>query len=86
MNASMIDSRPVRGDIEIVEIPANALAKELGSDRLTNMVMLGAYLRKTGLTPLQVTQKAVEETFKGKGQSIVTQNKRALRVGYDYMG
>lgn len=86
MNASMIDSRPVRGDIEILEIPANDLAKKLGSDRLTNMVMLGAYLRKTSLVPLQVTQKAVEEIFKGKGKSIVTLNKRALRVGYDYMG
>lgn len=84
MNASMIDSRPVRGDIEILEIPANDLAKKLGSDRLTNMVMLGAYLRKTSLVPLQVTQKAVEEIFKGKGKSIVTLNKRALRVGYDY--
>ncbi len=86
MNASMIDSRPVRGDIEILEIPANGLAKKLGSDRLANMVMLGAYLRKTSLVPLPVTQKAVEEIFKGKGKSIVTLNKRALRVGYDCMG
>jgi 2-oxoglutarate ferredoxin oxidoreductase subunit gamma len=86
MNVSMIDSRPVRGDIEILEIPANDLAEKLGSDRLTNMVMLGAYLRKTSLVPLPVAQKAVEEIFKGKGKSIVTLNKNALRVGYDYMG
>lgn len=85
MNSSMIDNRPVRGDIEIFEVPANDLAKNLGNDRLTNMVMLGAYLKKTGLTPLEVTQKAVEEIFKGKGRSMVTQNKKALRVGYDYM-
>lgn len=86
MNASMIDTRPVRGDVEIFEVPANDLAKTLGSDRLTNMVMLGTYLRKTGLASLEVTQKAVEEIFKAKkGKSIVTLNKKALRVGYDYM-
>lgn len=85
MNSSMIDSRPIRGDIEIFEVPANDLAKKLGNDRLTNMVMLGAYLKKTSLAPLEVTQKAVEEIFKGKGRAIVTQNKKALRVGYDYM-
>lgn len=85
INASMIDSRPVRGDIEIFEVPANDLAKNLGSDRLTNMVMLGAYLIKTGLAPLETMEKAVEEIFEGKGKSTVTQNKKALRVGYDYL-
>lgn len=85
MNSSMIDSRPIRGDIEIFEVPANDLAKKLGNDRLTNMVMLGAYLEKTGLAPVEVAQKAVEEIFKGKGRVVVAQNKKALRVGYDYM-
>ncbi len=28
LNSSMIESRPVRGDLEIVEIPANDLAKK----------------------------------------------------------
>lgn len=85
MNSSMIDARPVRGDIEVFEVPANDLAKNIGSDRLTNMVMLGAYLKKTGLAPMDTTQKAVEEIFKNKGKSIVTQNKRALKVGHDYL-
>ncbi len=85
LNTSLIDSRPVRGDIEIFEVPANALAKDVGSDRFTNMVMLGAYLKKTGLASLEVTQKAVEETFKGKGKSIVTLNKKALGIGYDHI-
>ena len=85
LNTCLIDSRPVRGDIEIFEVPANALAKDVGSDRFTNMVMLGAYLKKTGLASLEVTQKAVEETFKGKGKSIVTLNKKALGIGYDHI-
>jgi 2-oxoglutarate ferredoxin oxidoreductase subunit gamma len=85
INASMIDTKPVRGDIEIFEIPANDLAKNLGNGRLTNMVMLGAYLKKTGLARLITTQNAVEEIFREKGKSIVTQNKKALKAGYDYV-
>jgi len=85
MNVSMIDCKPLRGDIEIFEVPANALAKDLGSDRLTNMVMLGAYLRRTCLAPLHLTQKTIEEIFKPKGTSIIDLNKKALRVGYDYL-
>ena len=60
------------------------MARNLGRERLTNTVMLGAYLRRTGLAPLEATEKAVEEIFKGKGKAVVTQNMKALRVGYDY--
>ncbi len=85
INSSMVDMRPIRGDIDIFELPANDLAKDLGNDRLTNMVMLGAFLRKTALAPLETTQKAVEEIFQKKGKAIVSQNKKALRAGYNYL-
>jgi 2-oxoglutarate ferredoxin oxidoreductase subunit gamma len=85
MNSSMIDERPVRGDIEIFEIPANDLAKRLKNDRLTNMLMLGAFLRRTGVASFEATQKAIEEIFTAKGRSIVTQNGKALGIGYDYI-
>jgi hypothetical protein len=34
----MIASRPVRGDLEIYEVPANNLAKQVGQDKVANMV------------------------------------------------
>ncbi|NIO05714.1 MAG: 2-oxoacid:ferredoxin oxidoreductase subunit gamma [Proteobacteria bacterium] len=86
INSSMVDTRPVRGDIEIFEVPANDLAKDLGNGRLTNMIMLGAFVRKTGMASLGTTEQAVQEIFEEKGKSIVKQNKRALKAGYDYMG
>jgi 2-oxoglutarate ferredoxin oxidoreductase subunit gamma len=85
INSSMVDTRPVRGDIEIFEVPANDLAKNLGNGRLTNMVMLGAYLRKTGVAPLETTQKAIEEIFEDKGKPIITQNRKALKAGYNHL-
>jgi 2-oxoglutarate ferredoxin oxidoreductase subunit gamma len=85
LNSSMIDERPVRGDIEVFEVPANDLVRQLGNDRLANMIMLGAYLARTSLIPLEATEKAVEEIFeKKKGKTIVAQNKKALKIGYDY--
>ena len=85
LNSSMIDERPVRGDIEVFEVPANDLVRQLGNDRLANMVMLGAYLARTGLIPLEATEKAVEDIFKiKKGKTIVTQNRKALKIGYGY--
>lgn len=85
MNSSMIYERPVRGDIEVFEVPANDLVRQVGNDRLANIVMLGAYLAKTGLVCLEATEKAVEEVFKAKkGKAVVTQNRKALKVGHDY--
>ncbi len=85
INTSLVDTKPVRGDIEVFEVPANDLARGLGNERLTNTVMLGAYLGRTGLTPLKATEQAVEEIFAAKGKSIVAQNVKALRVGYKHL-
>ncbi len=49
------------------------------------MVMLGAYLEKTRLVTLEATVSAVEEIFAGKGKTIVIQNQKALRLGYEYL-
>jgi 2-oxoglutarate ferredoxin oxidoreductase subunit gamma len=85
LNSSMIHNRPARGDIEVFEIPANDLVRALGNDRLTNMVMLGAYLARTRLVSLELTEMAVEDIFKAKkGKAIVTQNRKALKIGYEY--
>jgi 2-oxoglutarate ferredoxin oxidoreductase subunit gamma len=85
INTSLIDCRPLRRDIKIYEIPANDLARDLGRDQLTNMIMLGAHLRRTSLAPLKLTQKAIEEIFTGKGTPVIALNKKALRMGYDYV-
>ncbi|MBN2315107.1 MAG: 2-oxoacid:acceptor oxidoreductase family protein [Sedimentisphaerales bacterium] len=46
MNSSLIDVEPQLDDsIEIVAVPADELAVELGSQKSTNMVALGAYLQ-----------------------------------------
>ena len=86
INSSMVNNyRPLRGDIETYEVPANELVQDLGHERLANMVMLGAYLEKTKLVTLEAIDSALEEVFVGKGKAIVIQNQKALRLGYDYL-
>ena len=47
-NSSLIDVKPTRTDIRVAAIPANDIAAELGSAKVTNMVMLGAVAQLTG--------------------------------------
>lgn len=45
INSSLINIQPKRQDIQIESIPATDMAYELGDVRVTNMIMLGRYIR-----------------------------------------
>jgi 2-oxoglutarate ferredoxin oxidoreductase subunit gamma len=81
----MIESRPIRGDLEIYEIPVNDLAKQFPGNRVSNMIMLGAFIKKAGLVSLETMVRALKDTFSNKNPSIFKSNKTALQLGYDYL-
>ena len=85
LNSSMIESRPVRGDLDIIEVPANELAKKLRDDRVTNMVMLGAFVKKSALVSLDTAARVIKDTFSNRNPGILKLNKSALQLGYDYL-
>jgi 2-oxoglutarate ferredoxin oxidoreductase subunit gamma len=86
LNSSMIETRPVRGDLEILEVPANDLAKKVGDDKIANMVMLGAFIKKSELVALDTLHQLVKETFSSRNPGIVKLNRSALLAGYDFLG
>jgi 2-oxoglutarate ferredoxin oxidoreductase subunit gamma len=85
LNSSMIDSRPIRGDLEIFEIPVNDLVKPLHEDKVSNMVMLGAFIKKSALVSLETIHHVVKDTFANRSPAIIKLNKQALLLGYDYL-
>jgi len=85
LNSSMIEERPIRGDLEIYEVPASDLAKQLGQDKVTNMVMLGALIKKSGMVSIETLVRVLRDTFSSRNPGIVKLNKSALMLGYDYL-
>jgi len=85
LNSSMIEARPVRGDLTMIEVPANDLAKKLRDDRVTNMVMLGAFIKKSALVSLDTLARAIKDTFSNRNPGVLKLNKSALQLGYDYL-
>jgi 2-oxoglutarate ferredoxin oxidoreductase subunit gamma len=85
LNSSMIGSRPVRGDLEIYEIPVNDLAKQLPGNKVSNIIMLGAFIKKAGLVSLDTMTRALRDTFGHKNPTIFKSNKAALLLGHDYL-
>jgi 2-oxoglutarate ferredoxin oxidoreductase subunit gamma len=85
LNSNMIDSKPIRGDLEIYEIPINDLVKPLHSDKVANMVMLGAFIKKSAVVSLETIHRVVKDTFTNRNPTIIKLNKQALLLGYDYL-
>jgi indolepyruvate ferredoxin oxidoreductase, beta subunit len=64
-------------------IDADALAKEAGSVKASNMVILGAASPFIDI-PYNSLENAVRELFGRKGEDVVTLNLKALKAGRDF--
>ncbi|MDY6835475.1 MAG: 2-oxoacid:acceptor oxidoreductase family protein [Chloroflexota bacterium] len=82
INSSLIEARISRGDIDIIEVPANELAEKLSSPRSANMVMLGAFVKRSNLVSISTLVDSLDTTMKNK--KLITINQEALTAGYDF--
>jgi len=84
INSNMVTDRPVRGDIEVLEIPVNDIAKNSVGIRYANMVMLGAFVGRTRLVkPVTILDNMAAILGKGKDR-FKAANIEALKAGIDY--
>jgi 2-oxoglutarate ferredoxin oxidoreductase subunit gamma len=81
-NSSLVDPETPRGDIELVGVTASAIAEEMGSPKSANMVMLGAFARKTNLVSVDTVAEVLKSILKDKAKLIAV-NKKALMAGYN---
>ena len=84
LNSNLVVTVPPRNDLEIVKVPANDIAKELGSERTINMIMLGAFVAKTKITSLDSIMNGLTEIVKGKKASVMQLNRKGLDKGAEY--
>jgi 2-oxoglutarate ferredoxin oxidoreductase subunit gamma len=61
-NSDLVKAEGVRSDIKAIAVPANTIAMEAGSDKVANIVMLGALVAASGI----VGDKTCVETLKEK--------------------
>ena len=85
LNSSLIEIEVLRDDVEVVKIAANKVAEDLGSARSANMVMLGAYVKKSNLVEMDTVIEVVRNLLESKGTQLFTANKKALLTGYELL-
>lgn len=84
INSSITEARIMRGDIELVEVPASEIAEEMNNPKGVNTVMMGAFIRKSNLVSLDSLMTSLEDSFKKKPK-LIDINKRALQAGWDLL-
>lgn len=81
LNDSLIEREVKRNDVKTIRIPADNIADKLGNSKAANMVVLGAYVKKSRVVKMETIFKALEKVLAGRNQKLLDINKKALKQG-----
>lgn len=86
VNSSLVTRQPARADVNVVMVPTNEIAEELGDIKYTGMVGLGALIAHTGVVPLDAVRSCLEKTLPSYRHHMISANEQALRRGAECAG
>ena len=81
-NSTIVDTVPVRGDVNIFSIPANQIAIDMGNARSANMVILGAFIKLTNIIKLEAVHESVDFLM-GSKKKVAESVIAAVNAGYE---
>jgi len=81
INSSLVNSKPKRTDIKVLNVPCNEIAEKLGSIKVANLVALGAFAAATKAVSADAIIKAMSTVFKRAAPEMLELNKKALAAG-----
>jgi len=86
INTSLINPKDVsRNDIEILNVPANEIAIESGNPRLSNMVVLGAFVERTKLVQIQSLFVSLEKVMDERYHHFIDSNIKGIQIGVEFV-
>lgn len=82
INSSLISDKCSNVGAKAVYIDANKIAHENGNNKASNLVILGAYIKHSGLFPKEVILSTIEKVYANKPQFIPS-NKACFEAGFN---
>ncbi|MBW1961059.1 MAG: 2-oxoacid:acceptor oxidoreductase family protein [Deltaproteobacteria bacterium] len=80
INSSLIPVGSGRNDIVELKVPATEIAKNLGSERVANIVALAAFVERSNIIDFELLKKTVKTEFADK-EKFIPLNMAALKEG-----
>ena len=84
INSNLVTHKITRKDIEVIAVPANDAAARAGEKKAANMVILGAYLARTGILSKEEVASGFTEFFGAKAAAQLDANMKAFEEGMKY--
>ena len=82
VNTSLIDANQVsRSDIDLLLLPANEVALELGNDKVANMVALGGYVERTQVVSMESIKQSLPKAIAERYHKTIPLNTKAIETG-----
>ena len=85
INSSIVDARPIRQDVKTICIPCADMAQELGNSRVANIIMMGAFIKKSKVVSSEIYLKSLETIMGSRKRSLAEINRKAFATGFDYV-
>lgn len=82
INETIVTDPVERTDINVIKVPGTQIALDLGSSKILNVIMLGAYIGYTEVFSPDVMWKTIEHKLARK-QSLLPLNEQAFRKGLE---
>ncbi len=83
-NSSIIKREPQNPNASSFGIPVNEIADELGSPKVANMVMLGAFLKITNIVSPETLLASLDKILGRAKKNMLSLNEKALKAGMDF--
>lgn len=81
VNSDVVTDKVSRPDLTAYYIPCSKLAEEVGNPKVSNMVMLGAYVAATKILKPETIETMITEMFSGAKAKFIPLNIEAFRKG-----
>lgn len=82
INSSLVDPGQFsRRDVELISLPMNAIASEIGDPRMVNMVAVGAYAAVTGAVLPASLAEGLKESLPERNHRFIPANIKVLEAG-----
>ena len=86
VNSDVVTDTVSRGDVAAWYVPCSQIADELGNPKVSNMVMLGAYVAATGILKQETIEEMIRKMFTGYKAKLVPLNIQAFHRGMAIIG
>ncbi len=82
VDSTLISEKVKRSDVEAFYLPATQMANDNGMKGLSNMVMLGKFIKETGICDEGLIEKTLKKVVPPKKAELIEKNMQAIQMGY----